>query len=226
MSLIEAYVVHSRPYRETSVITDFFTRTQGRVSGVVRGVRKAKSEKKSLIQSFQCLQVQFSGKSDLKTVTHIERSNSEAMLTGETLYCGLYLNELLARVLPQGVEIEPVFTAYQQALAALPSTEFKDVALRQFEFALLHELGVLPDLTVDVDTGEELIAGNIYGLQADLGLSQQTINKPVFRGEDLIAMHEGNWNTQSRHCAKQLSRQLLIPLLGPKPLQSRALFRS
>ena len=94
-SWLNAYVLHRRPYRETSFIVDFFTLELGRVSAVARGVRSAKSDRRSLLQPFQALRVQLSGKSDLKNLTQLESNGALRMLTGNALYCALYVWTLM-----------------------------------------------------------------------------------------------------------------------------------
>ena len=85
------YVLHRRPYRETSYLVDLFTRESGKMSVVARGVRNSKGDKKSLLQPFQQIRVQYSGKSDLKNLNQTESFLAAVPLSGQALFCGMYL---------------------------------------------------------------------------------------------------------------------------------------
>ena len=119
---LNAYVLHRRPYRETSYIVDFFTLEEGRVSAVAKGVKNSKSDKKSLLQPFQHLRLQLSGKSELKNLRHVESVSPSINLVGTALFCAMYVNELTNRVMPAGLasdgglyvpEIIPKFSSEQ-----------------------------------------------------------------------------------------------------------------
>ena len=148
---LNAYVLHRRPYRETSYIVDFFSLEEGRISAVAKGVKNSKSDKKSLLQPFQHLRLQLSGKSDLKNLRHVESVAPSISLTGTALFCAMYVNELTNRIMPQGLASDGVYSAYEAALLALRDEADIEVTLRQLEFALLDEMGLLPDFTSDVE---------------------------------------------------------------------------
>ena len=148
---LNAYVLHRRPYRETSYIVDFFTLEEGRVSAVAKGVKNSKSDKKSLLQPFQHLRLQLSGKSELKNLRHVESVSPSINLVGTALFCAMYVNELTNRVMPARLASDGVHNAYENALLSLRDESDIEVTLRQFEFALLDEMGLLPDFTTDVD---------------------------------------------------------------------------
>ena len=102
-----AYVLHKRPYRETSMLVDFFTLEQGRVSAVAKGARgNSKSDRKSLLQGFQKAELDLSGRSNLKNLGKIEASGAVIRLSEKALYCGFYLNEILSRALPEAEPFE------------------------------------------------------------------------------------------------------------------------
>ena len=113
---LNAYVLHRRPYRETSYIVDFFTLEEGRVSAVAKGVKNSKSDKKSLLQPFQHLRLQLSGKSELKNLRHVESVSPSINLVGTALFCAMYVNELTNRVMPAGLASDGVHNAYENAL--------------------------------------------------------------------------------------------------------------
>jgi DNA repair protein RecO (recombination protein O) len=217
-------VLHRRPYRETSMIVDFFTIEHGRISAVVRGMRQAKSDRKSLLQPFQSLKLTLTGKTDLKNLTQVEAESASIQLQGDALYCGFYMNELLTRVIPQGIAASDLYSRYLQCLTHLTQTSELDIVMRQFEFALLDELGVLPDLTTTVQGGD-VTAHGIYRFQSGEGIIESVAGKGAFSGEWLLDIVSENWTDKSRQLAKAICRQALLPFLGDKPLHSRALFK-
>jgi DNA repair protein RecO (recombination protein O) len=223
---LNAYVLHRRPYRETSFIVDFFSLELGRVSAVARGVRSAKSDRRSLLQPFQALRVQLSGKSDLKNLTQLEGNGSLRMLTGNALYCALYVNEITNRVLPAGVEAAELYGAYATAVAALQQDETgAECILRQYELALLQELGVMPDFTADAGSGAAIEPSFHYELVTELGFCQvKQASRFTFTGDELNMLAEQHFSPSGLKAAKRLCRLALHPFVGDKPLKSRELF--
>ena len=224
---LNAYVLHRRPYRETSYIVDFFTLEEGKVSAVAKGVKNSKSDKKSLLQPFQQLRLQLSGKSDLKNLRHVESVRPSVSLTGNALFCAMYLNELTNRVMPAELASDGVFYAYTDALTALRDVSDVEATLRKFEFALLDEMGLLPDFTFDVEYELPIVANERYNFQPDAGFIKLPRNYTVIKGipgEALLALSEGAFTPLSKKVAKVLCRELLKPLIGDKPLKSRELF--
>lgn len=225
-SWLNAYVLHRRPYRETSFIVDFFCLELGRVSAVARGVRSAKSDRRSLLQPFQALRIQLSGKGDLKNLTQLESQGAMRMLVGDALYCALYVNELTNRVLPAGIEAAELYGAYGNALQGLQQPEFHaEYILRHYELALLQELGVMPDFTSDASSGDDIIASFHYELIPELGFC--VVKQPSrlsFTGEELLLLAAQDFSESGLRAAKRLCRLALHPYIGDKPLKSRELF--
>lgn len=225
---LDAYVLHRRSYRETSYLVDFFTLAQGRVSAVAKGVKNSKSDRKSLLQPFGPVRIQLSGKSELKNLNQIESAGPSHRLTGKALFCAMYLNELINRVMPAGLASDALFSQYQLALVLLSEQHREeDVILRQFEFALLEEMGLLPDWLNDAASDQPVQAGLWYIFVAEQGIvtAPAHIQRGRFPGQGLIDMAQGNWTTPARKTAKIITRQALHLLLGDKPLKSRELFR-
>lgn len=225
---LNAYVLHRRPYRETSYIVDFFTLEEGRVSAVAKGVKNSKSDKKSLLQPFQPLRIQLSGKSELKNLRHIESAAPSFLLTGNALFCAMYVNELANRIMPAGLASDGVYLAYQAALDKLREQADMEVTLRVFEFALLDEMGLLPDFTQEVEHGLPIHETGSYQFHANAGFSLSTDPQEgvgTFPGMALLSLAQGEFTPLSKKVAKVLCRDLLKPLIGDKPLKSRSLFK-
>lgn len=225
-----AWLLHSRPYRETSALAWLLTLEEGRVDAVVRGVRSRKSRYRALLQPFTPLQVSLKGYSSLRTLVGLESTSAPHWLQGEALVCGLYANELLGRLLHPGMACVAVFREYSLLLNLLNSDQEREPALRRLEFTLLESLGYAP--AWQTATGEPLIADWYYIYRSEQGFcacppayGQQNPGQ-VFSGSQLLAMAADDWQlAATRKAAKRLTRQLLQPLLGSKPLLSRQLFQ-
>lgn len=217
-----AYILHSRPLGEDKLILQLLLPEQGRLSAVVR---KKQGKQRLALQPFQLLTLQLSGRSELKTVTAIDEAAAALAFSGKVLYSAIYLNELVCRLWPDNLAAEQLFYLYQQSLQQLSAVQQGNLelepCLREFEFALLTELGQPIDWQYD-STGQPISAAAWYQWQSEQGFIPAGSG---FAGELLLNIGRGQWQSpQTRRCAKQLSRQLLAPLLGTKPLASRALF--
>ncbi|MEB0039686.1 MULTISPECIES: DNA repair protein RecO [unclassified Pseudomonas] len=217
-----AYVLHSRAYRESSALVDFLT-----PQGLLRAVlRSARGKAGTLARPFVPLEVEFRGRGELKNVGRMESAGLSTWLIGEALFSGLYLNELLIRLLPPEVPHPAVFDHYAATLLALAEGRALEPLLRSFEWRLLDELGYGFDLHADID-GEPVASDGMYRLRVDAGLERVWLLQPgVFQGVELLAMAEADWNAPGAlAAAKRLMRQALAVHLGGRPLVSRELFR-
>lgn len=229
VDLQQAYILHTRPYRDTSLLVDLLTPDFGRVTAVARGVRKTKTPKRQLLNPFSRLLVCWQGKTDMKLLTSFEADNHFLTLKGHHLYSAFYLNELLVRLLPEMDKHNGLFYAYEQCLDALHLEVDLEPLLRGFEFRLLEELGYALDFTADVRNNCAINASGFYECHIQEGFYAASPNIPetsLFKGECLLAMAAGNYSSlTTRLAAKQLTRRMLRPLLGGKPLYSRELFK-
>ncbi|MBD1597509.1 DNA repair protein RecO [Pseudomonas typographi] len=217
-----AYVLHTRPYRETSALVDFFS-----AEGVVRGVlRSARGKAGSVARPFAPLEVALRGRGELKTVARLEPTSNGLWLTGQALFSGLYMNELLVRLLPAQVAHPALYEHYQLTLQALAEGRALEPLLRSYEWRLLDELGYAFALDHDLH-GQPLAAQAFYRLQPEAGLEPIAHAQPgMFLGADLLAMAEADWAAPGAlAAAKRLMRQALAAHLGGRPLVSRELFR-
>lgn len=223
-----AYILHTRPYRDTSMLVDFFTPEFGRMTAVARGVRSRKTPKRNLLNPFTRLLISFQGKTDLKLLTHFEAEGAHFSLAAKHLFSGFYLNELLVRLLPELDSHPDIYALYEQSLQALNAQQDLEPILRHFEFQLLNELGYGIHFEADANTGAELSALNNYCLDSALGFYQAEGDVPInfqFSGQHLLAIAARDFSQHDvKQTAKRISRILLKPLLGNKPLMSRELF--
>lgn len=235
-----AYILHARPYRDSSLILELLTPEQGRIGCVARGARRDKQRRQHSLQPFAPLLVSLLGRGDLKTLGPVENAGASLWLKGRAIYGGLYVNELLVRLLPVGEAQYGVFAAYQtllQSLAALDgsSSEQLEAPLRRFELQLLQQLGSCPQLGYCAHSQGPVNAEGSYRLEDEIGFvpvvragnARHAVGE--FAGAELLALERavdsGELAPELLAAAKRLTRILLAPLLGEKPLQSRELFR-
>jgi DNA repair protein RecO (recombination protein O) len=233
-----AFVLHSRPYRETSALVTFLTPEYGKVNGVVRGVRggrKSASQKSAMLQPFQQLSLQWREKpnnqSDLLSIQNIEMSSLRFPLQAEANICGLYVNEILYRLLFPQVAIEALFEIYQQTLYQLLAAKQRNDqawSLRQFEFQLLSELG--HGLMCDEDIHQHpILSEESYYFYPQYGAVLSSLDSQqkgvLIQGECLLALTEMRYCEACLPQLKRLFRTVLAEYLGNKPIMTRELFR-
>ena len=220
--MLRGYVLHTRPYKESSVLVNLLVDGHGRIDCVAR-LGSGKSSIKSILQPFQPLLFQLSGRSSLKNLYQVEAASPAVPLSGEVSFAGFYLNELLVRCLSVEHGAEQLFFTYHKTLMAM-AAGFNQAQLRSFEIELLKELGVMPSLTLDM-AQSPIEADFYYRLLSEEGFSTALGPKSNhYSGELLLALEEGKLQESDFKQAKQLMRQLLSAVLGDKPLKSRALF--
>lgn len=226
-----AYILHARSYRDTSALLELFTHDHGRVSVVARGAKGPRSRFKGLMQPFVPLLISWYGRSELMTLTAAEPNGMPHGLSGDTLLCGLYFNELLMRLLHRYDSHPCLFQAYQQALLTLPIKQPQQMVLREFEKELLCELGYALQLDREAHTGTMIDADQFYYFDPHQGFfscvnpSDREGSHHVFSGESLLALHTNEFKQEnSLRDAKRLLRIALRRLLGDKPIKSRELF--
>ncbi len=222
------FVLHTYPFKETSLIVELFSYQHGRVITTAKGARRPRSAIRGMLQSFQPLIGTWSGKLELKTLHGLEWGSGLLMLKGEALMCGFYLNELLLRLLPREDPHEKLFEYYNQTLKKLSTAQDLPSTLRCFELKLLQELGYAVPLSHD-ETAQEIFPEKHYYYLPERGACHvQTENLErngvQLLGKTLIDIaNEDYENAVTRLQSKQLMRMLLAYYLGEKPLHTRQL---
>lgn len=240
-----ALVLHSRPYKETSLLLTLITPDQGKINALVKGVRsKSKSAaiKQAWCQPFQEIRVRWTEKGlqkqpGLVNVNQFEPTQIRFPLQGEANICGLYVNELLYRLLYPQVPVESLYQIYQQTLYDLAIAQDRHAqawALRQFEYELLMSLGIAFELSFD--TQQLPIEAHLkYRFYPELGAvlettASQSSELSAFgsqiSGQCLLQFAQFEPCESCMQEWKRLFRNLLNHYLGGKPIQTRALFQS
>jgi DNA repair protein RecO (recombination protein O) len=216
-----AFILTQRQYRETSLIIDVLTRDYGRVPVLAKGVRKSKSKTAGLLQPFIPLTLSYSGKSELKILTHVEVTDSFVDLEGIALYCGFYINELISRFLHQYDPHPEVFMYYKNSITSLLDTANIETTLRIFELDLMDTVGYGLQLNYDLCNDKTISPLAHYHFDLEQGLIEAIDGK--VSGKTLIAIKSRNLiDSQVLYETKILMRKVISTLLNGKPLKSRA----
>ena len=220
------YVLHNYPYQETSLIVELFTREFGRIGVVAKGAKRPHSPLRSVLMPFHALTLDWSGKSELKTLRTAEWRGAFRLLKGRALICGFYLNELLLKLLHRDDSHDALFDVYEQTLLALQTGENHAVVLRGFEKRLLSELGYALVLDRDAQSQRPLEAQRRYQYIIDRGPVPMDTgqNGLELLGQTLIDMNNDCYTSAvTQQQSKVLMRTLIGHYLGNQTLHSRQL---
>ena len=221
-----AFVLHTYPYRETSLIVEVFSRDFGRVALLARGARRPRSALRGLLMAFQPLELGWAGKGEVQTLMKAEWQGGQPLLTGKALFCGYYLNELLMHLLPREDAHERLFSVYAETLRRFADV-LKESDLRCFERAFLQELGYGLTLENDAKGVPVDVAGH-YAYEIEHGpvrLQRPGSSALSVSGKTLIDLaNEDFSNPRSLIEAKQLMRALIAHYTGGKNLETRKIF--
>ena len=245
-----AIVLHHYNYRDTSLIVNFFLSDFGKVSAIAKGVKgkKLKQNQFALFQPFQKLTVSLTGKQELLILKSIEltsESNHEPILnawklSGKSLYCAYYINELLLRLLPSHTDCSDIFSLYEQVLNILSHSSDQESSnqhdllhleapLRIFELKFLEYLGYGLNLSHDIQSDLPIDNEKKYYYIIDSGPSESPISgikKLVISGRTLINLSRAQLSDKKTlQESKQLLKWALAEHLGSKPLKSREMFK-
>lgn len=239
------FVLHSKPFKDTSAIVELLSQDYGRVSVIYKGVRSSKNTAKSrVLQPFQPLLASWYGKRELKSGKQVEQAGASNLLVGKRLYSGIYLNEILMRLLHRDAPAEGIFEHYQQCLAELQVADTIELPLRQFEWRLLEAIGYQLPCEYDARNDAPIVDGAYYRYEVNNGFiyehsfdqnvdqnfdrnvgQKRSLPRPsVFSGELLLAISRDKLEINMLPEAKRLMRMALAPHLGDKPLESKKLF--
>jgi len=229
IALNPCYILHLRPYRETSLIADVMSRDHGRVTLVAKGARRQSSRSAGLYQPMRPLEMAWTLRGEMGTVTGIEAIAAAESLSGKWLIAAFYINELLVRLLHQHESHPELFAAYARALHDLGGMLPEEPTLRVFEKHLLLSLGYGLVLDHDFQTGLPIEPDATYFYALDRGPSREDPGgNAIVRisGSSLLALQSETLtdSAQILEC-KQLMRAMLGEQLGTRPLGSRKLYR-
>ncbi len=209
VNLSPAYLLHARPYRDSSVIADFFTFEHGRVALVARGVRRPKSRNRGMIRPFKRVLLSWVSRGSLGTLTQIESDGQFEFNLGKRLMSAFYLNELILRALKQGDCHSDVFHHYEVCLHGLSQAQDEALALRVFERDLLEQLGY--GLSLDHDAGGQPIANESryhYDITAGLTVAEHG-SHASYSGAAIQGLAKSDFNAVHDSVAQADAKRLL-----------------
>lgn len=223
------FILHTYPFKETSVVAEVFTRGHGRMALIARGARRPASALRGLMQPFTPLLLSWFGKSELKTLHAAEWQGGLTPPQGRALMCGFYLNELLLRLLARGDAHELLYDQYVGTLGQLAglarATDYERI-LRRFEKNLLSEIGYGATFDVDADSGAPIDPQRRYVFQPERGALRTSGQGCPVSGQTLIDLAADRFEQAATLVeAKTLMRTLINHTLGAKPLYTRQLLR-
>lgn len=227
-----AYILHKRPYRETSQILEVFCRNHGRLPLMSKGSRGPRSRSGGLLQPFRPLLLSWYGRGEMPSLRTVDIADVRPPeLSGKALLSAMYLNELLMILLHRCDVHEVLFAEYHETLYALTRAPVLEVVLRHFEKELLEQLGFGLNLACDADSGDALRPDHCYAYHFEHGPVQcrpdQQGPNPVLSGQSLLAFEAGQLESAENIAeVKKLMRYVINSHLGPRKLKSRELFRT
>jgi DNA repair protein RecO (recombination protein O) len=227
VALQPAYVLHTRAYRDTSLLIEVFTPEYGRVGLIARGARSAKSRVRGVLQPFRSLLVSWTGRGELQTLAAVEEAGRAPRLPGDRLIAGFYLNELIMRMIQRGDPHMRLFAAYSDALTAMEAPNQLERTLRMFEKRLLDDLGYQLLLDREAGGGAPVDAGRRYSFLIERGPVGEAAGEHggvSVGGASLLSLHHEDLTDEASLAdAKRLMRAVLSWYLGSRPLKSREL---
>ncbi|MDA8127546.1 MAG: DNA repair protein RecO [Betaproteobacteria bacterium] len=230
------FVLHTYPFKETSVVAEVFTRSHGRLALIARGARRPASALRGLMQPFSPLLLSWFGKADLKTLHAVEWQGGMPAPQGRALMCGFYLNELLLRLLARADAHEALYDRYVATLEQLAGEPgagddergvYLERILRRFEKTLLSEIGYGATFDVDAESGAGIDPAARYVFQPERG-AMRSVGQPgcPVSGQTLVDLAADRFDRPATLAeAKALMRTLINHTLGAKPLYTRQLLR-
>ncbi len=222
-----AFVLHSYPFRETSLILDVFSRRHGRLAIMARGARRPRSALRGVLMSFQPLLLSWFGKGEVRTLHSAEWQGGQPCLQGTALMCGFYLNELLLNLMARDDPHEQLFDYYAATLHRLAHESDHAATLRCFEKHMLQELGYALLLEREAGSGSAIRPEVCYRYAVERGAVPDDggAGLPV-QGKTLLDMAADDYaDPVTAQQSKQLMRALLNHHLGGKTLHTRELIK-
>jgi DNA repair protein RecO (recombination protein O) len=219
------FLLHQRSYGETSIIADVFTQKSGKISFIAKGAKKPKSKFFGYLVPFQKLKITYSGRSELKTLTSIDRdlaSNSNTF--SKVSYSLLYINELLMKLLPKDAKHEELFVLYDEFLKKIKKNKNLEISLRHFELDLLDMLGYGFDYESEIDSNEPIEAELSYVFVSERGFRKS--NSSSFKGKDILSIKKRKLEDVPLKYLKEITTKAIGICLEGKDLTSRKIFKS
>jgi DNA repair protein RecO (recombination protein O) len=228
IDLTPGYVLHHRPWRDTSRILEVLTREHGRLTLFARGVRGPHAKLAAVLQPFQPLLLSFSGRGEAAQLTGAERAEHCAALPADCLLAAFYLNELLLKLTTRHDPLPALFDHYHGTLERLRAGAALEPVLRVFEKRLLELLGYGLDLATEALSGRPIRPQQFYQFRPSAGLvAAGGAKSGALRGDSLLALAaEQPTGERALEDARHLLKAALAACLEGRPLATRAVAKA
>ena len=220
----DAFLLHQRPYGNTSVIAEMFTFENGRISVIARGAKKPKSKFFGVLSPFSKLRITYRGRSELKTLTNVDKEDIFSDSFSKLSYTLLYINELLMKILPHGAPQRELFNLYGKFLKEVKSSKEIDIVLRKFELDLLEMLGYGINFENEVDAGHSIEVNKSYDFIPELGFKESP--NGLFDGHEIISISKFDFKDINKKKFKALTTMAISYSLDGDDLKSRKIFKT
>lgn len=222
------FVLHQRPYRNTSLLVDCLTGSYGRQTLVAQGARRPGARQTALLQPFRRVRFSWIRRGELGRLKGVEADAPHHDIEGDALLAGFYVNELLLRLVPRGDPSDALLSCYSSCLDELACAPDVARTLRLFELDFLEALGYRLDLEHDCRTGEPIEPGHDYYFEHEGGMTIANSDLAIdaISGRDLISLRERRLDdAASLGVARRLLGRILESHLGGRPLRTRQVMR-
>ena len=219
----KAFVIHSRPYKETSLIVTFLSERNGKINAVAKGAKRKNSRLSGNLEPFQCLNIDFRGRSDLKTLYLAEPCEVfEDFVGSENLYSAFYINELINFLITQSEESVDLFNIYKRCISKLKKDLSIEEILRNFELDLLGVLGYEINFFNEYDTNMEIQSDKYYRYSPQSGFSK---SEDGFDGKVLNEISQRIFSDESLAASKEINRMTIEYYFEELNIKSRVFFK-
>jgi DNA repair protein RecO (recombination protein O) len=228
IELTPGYILHHRPWRDTSRILEVLTREHGRLTLFARAVRGPAARLAPVLQPFWPLLLSWSGRGEAPQLTHAERADGAGPLPPACVMAAFYVNELLLKLTTRHDPLPALFDHYHATLGRLRSGTALEPALRVFELRLLELTGFGLELEAEAGNGVPLAADGYYRFRPSRGLVRARAHDAgALAGASLMALREERLGgTRALEDARRLLHAALAACLEGRPLATRAVARS
>jgi DNA repair protein RecO (recombination protein O) len=222
-----AFVLHARPWRESSLLVEVLAAEHGRLGLVARGVHGPKRHLlRAALQPLQFIRFDAVQRGELATLSAAEALDAAPRLVGDAMLAGFYLNELTLRLAPRGDPQPDLFDAYRRARLRLGAAEPLAWTLRRFERDLLDALGFGFDWSSDGE-GVPVDAAARYRLDPENGPRRLLADRghgdrrSAATGRALLALGADTLpGDEDLASLRRPMREVLAFHLGPRGLKS------
>ena len=219
----KAFVIHSRPYKETSLIVTFLSEKNGKINAVAKGAKRKNSKLSGNLEPFQCLNIDFRGRSDLKTLYLAEPCEVfKDFMGSENLYSAFYINELINYLITQSEESAELLDIYKNCVAKLKDERSIENVLRNFELDLLGVLGYEINFSTEYGTNNDIDFEQKYKYSPQSGFSKSTNG---FDGKILNEISNRSFSKDALAASKEINRKTIEYYFEELNIKSRVFFK-